>query len=197
MPLCALLSHVNPISALFSSHFVGDGSLIQCAVTAKYASVLLACHASHVKLTSPETVGPFKIVRKETQPQERVHVEFGFQSNQMALEQLFDLAPDSLLTWKVGTMFCPRSNVDHCLELGMFYGLNGLQSKIRSVKQDIYLYDRMAYLVRGHKPLNCCLMEGPVRVGDNLFRDRFLLKIVVQSMGCLICSVLALPDIAR
>ena len=59
-PWCALLSLVKPISALLSSHFVAADFLIQCAVTAKYPSVLLACHASHVKLTSPSTVGPCK-----------------------------------------------------------------------------------------------------------------------------------------
>ena len=49
-PLCALLSFVNPSSALCNSHTVRVFSLIQWPVTAKYLSELLACHASQVTL---------------------------------------------------------------------------------------------------------------------------------------------------
>ena len=50
-----IVDAMQPISALLSSHSFGVNALIQCAVTAKYPSVLLACHPSHVKLMRPWT----------------------------------------------------------------------------------------------------------------------------------------------
>lgn len=55
LPSWAVFMSVNPNKALCNTHFPGTSSSIQCPVTAKYASVFAACHASHVKLTSPVT----------------------------------------------------------------------------------------------------------------------------------------------
>jgi hypothetical protein len=60
--------------------------------------------------------------------QKGTHVEFGFELNHMVLEQCFDLPTDSLPAWNLCAIFCLRCNIDHLLELGVFKGVNGLQS---------------------------------------------------------------------
>ena len=49
-----MFMRVKPSSVCSSIHFPRERSSIQWPVTAKYPSVLDACHASHVKLIFPE-----------------------------------------------------------------------------------------------------------------------------------------------
>ena len=58
VPLWAVFIWTNPSRVVSIVHLPGTRSSIQWPVTAKYASELLACHASQVRLTSPLTVGP-------------------------------------------------------------------------------------------------------------------------------------------
>jgi hypothetical protein len=58
-PLWAVFIWVNPNRAERRRQSVGVTSSTQCPVTARYASRLLACHASHVILISPFTVSPY------------------------------------------------------------------------------------------------------------------------------------------
>jgi len=56
----ALFICINPSSAILTSHMPGEDSCVHNPVTAKYASVLDACHASHVRLIRPLAVSPYK-----------------------------------------------------------------------------------------------------------------------------------------
>ena len=125
-PLWALLSHVKPIRALLSSHFAGINFLIQCAVTAKYPSVLLACQALHIKLTLPWMVGPCKVIREEQTVQVKTYIYLGFQFSKMILEQMLHLTPGCLPTWNLNIIFCMRSKLNQLLELWVLESMNGL-----------------------------------------------------------------------
>ena len=116
MPLWALFKRMKLRRAFRSSHLEVAISSIQWPVIAKYPSLLLACQASHVMLTSPKTVGPWKNMSVGSLESKGTYVEVLFEICHCFAEHTFDLSSSSLPSWNVGSIGCSWCDVNHELE---------------------------------------------------------------------------------
>lgn len=156
---------IIPIKALLISRFAGVGSSIQCTVTCKILSVLiLACHASHIRTN-------FYLERldlvKWWENNKRSERNFTFLVWHSNLVRWWSLKTD-LASWshKKRHQLIPWINWDvQELEWGCEEKL------IMKWENETSDWIQIAYLICGHKPLDCHLPEELVRMRNNPLWD--------------------------